>query len=123
MREQRGDVVNAAKGGWTRRWKRSKVDIRVRIRRWEEPEEATSVVRTYELSEGGMSVYASETLEIGAFMQVVIALPAAANPLRLRAVVRNRRGFRCGLEFVEPSAAEKYELARYLGTTERVTES
>ncbi len=93
--------MKSSKQGWTRRWKRFKVDIRVRIRRWEEPEDALSVVRTYEMSEGGMSVYASETLEIGTFLQVVFSLPAAAKPLRLRAVVRNRRGFRCGMEFVD----------------------
>ena len=90
-----------------RRWKRFKVDIRVRMRRWEEPEETASVVRTYELSEGGMSVYASETLEVGTVLQVEVALPGAAKPLRLRAVVRNRRGFRCGMEFVDLPAAEQ----------------
>ena len=67
-----------------RRWKRVKVDIRVRLRRWEEPEENSSVVRTYELSEGGMSVYASETLEIGTVLLVEMALPGAPKPLRLR---------------------------------------
>lgn len=115
--------MSAAKRSWTRKWTRFKIDIRARIRRWEEPEEAASVVRTYELSEGGMSVYASETLEIGTFLQVVLTLPGAANPLRMRAVVRNRRGFRCGLEFVDPPAAEKSELARYLGTTDGLRES
>jgi c-di-GMP-binding flagellar brake protein YcgR len=115
--------VNAAKRSWTRKWTRLKVDIRVKIRRWEEPEEASSVVRTYELSEGGMSVYASETLDIGTFLQVVLTLPGAARPLRFRAVVRNRRGFRCGLEFVDPPAAEKSELASFLAMLEGSGES
>jgi c-di-GMP-binding flagellar brake protein YcgR len=115
--------VNSSKQGWARRWTRLKVDIRVKIRRWEEPEDAMSVVRTYELSEGGMSIYASETLEIGTFLQVVFSLPAVASPLRLRAVVRNRRGFRCGLEFVDPPATERHELTRYLGATEGLIQS
>jgi c-di-GMP-binding flagellar brake protein YcgR len=115
--------VNAVEQSWPRRWTRAKVDIRVRIRRWEETEEAATVVRTYEMSEGGMCVYALEKLEIGTFLQVVFRLPAAAHPLRMRAVVRNRRGFRCGLEFVDPPAAKRFEIARYLGMTEGLIES
>jgi c-di-GMP-binding flagellar brake protein YcgR len=101
-----------------RRWKRVKVDIRVKVRRWEEPEEATSVVRTYELSEGGMSIYASESLEVGTFMSIEFSLPTTANPLHVRAVVRNRRGFRCGMEFVDISPAASQEVLRYLVATE-----
>jgi c-di-GMP-binding flagellar brake protein YcgR len=97
-----------------RRWKRVKVDIRVRLRGWEAPEEAVSVVRTYELSEGGMSVYASETLEQGTVLLVEMALPNTPRALRIKAVVKNRRGFRCGMEFVELPASERSELVRYI---------
>lgn len=105
-----------------RRWKRIKVDIRVRIRRWEEPEEAATVVRTYELSEGGMSVYASETLETGTVLLVEMTLPTAEKGLRLRAMVRNRRGFRCGMEFVGLPATARSEIVRYLTAEEGVVE-
>jgi c-di-GMP-binding flagellar brake protein YcgR len=111
-------IVDAPK----RRWKRVKVDIRVRLRRWEEPEENTAVVRTYELSEGGMSVYASETLEKGTVLLVEMALPGVPKPLRLRAVVKNRRGFRCGMEFVELPAGERSEIVRYLAAAEGVVD-
>jgi c-di-GMP-binding flagellar brake protein YcgR len=105
-----------------RRWKRIKVDVRVKIRRWEEPEDGASVVRTYELSEGGMSVYASESFEIGTVMLVEFSLPNASKAMRMRAVVRNRRGFRCGMQFVEVSAAERDEIVRYLAEMEGVLE-
>jgi c-di-GMP-binding flagellar brake protein YcgR len=97
-----------------RRWKREKVDIRVRLRRWEEAESAASVMRSSELSEGGMSVYAPDGLEVGTFVMVAFSLPPEEKVLRLRAVVRNRRGFRCGLQFIDPPAAERSEIARYL---------
>ena len=96
-----------------RRWKRYKVDIRVRIRRWDEPDENPSVVRTYEMSEGGMSVYASETLDVGTMIMVELSLPAEQRPLRLRAVVKNRRGFRCGMEYVELPEVDRAEISRY----------
>ncbi len=97
-----------------RKWKRFKVDVRVRIRRWEDPEHTAAVVRTYELSEGGMSVYASETLDVGTFLMTELSLPGATGQLRLRTVVRNRRGFRCGMEFVDPPPAARAEISRYL---------
>ncbi len=105
-----------------RRWKRVRVDVRVKLRRWEEPEEAAVVVRTFELSEGGMSVYASETLEIGTFLLAEFSVPSAEHDLRVRAVVRNRRGFRCGLEFVGLPEAVKAEILRYLGAIQGVVE-
>jgi c-di-GMP-binding flagellar brake protein YcgR len=108
--------------GPKRRWKRFKVDIRVRLRRWEDADDTASVVRTYEMSEGGMSVYASDALELGTFVLAEFSLAGTEKPLRLRAVVRNRRGFRCGLEFVELPAAVRLEILRYLGTVEGVIE-
>ncbi len=108
-------IVDAPK----RKWKRVKVDIRVRLRRWEEPEETATVVRTYELSEGGMSVYASETLEVGTAMLVgYYRYPVQPEALRIRAVVRNRRGFRCGMEFVDLPAEARSEILRYLAAAE-----
>lgn len=108
--------------GPVRRFKRSKVDIRARIRRLEEPDESSVVVRTYEMSEGGMSVYAPETWETGSQLIVEVSLPRSAETLRLRCVVRNRRGFRCGMEFVELKVAERAEIARYLSSLVDVIE-
>lgn len=105
-----------------RRWKRFKVDIRVKLRRMEEPEEEAFVVRTFELSEGGMSVYAAETLEMGAPLLVEMALSHGAEPMNIRAVVRNRRGFRCGMQFVDLSVADRHEIARYLSALADVIE-
>ena len=105
-----------------RKWKRVKVDIRVRLRRWEEKETAAAVMRSCELSEGGMSVYAPDGLEVGTFVMVAFSLPPEEKALRLRAVVRNRRGFRCGLQFVDPTEAERLEIARYLGSLANAAE-
>lgn len=69
----------------TRKWKRIKVDVRVRIRRVDEPESTTSVVRTYELSRSGMSVYASEALEVGAAtLRAVSSVASVPRPVRNR---------------------------------------
>jgi c-di-GMP-binding flagellar brake protein YcgR len=96
--------------------------MRVKLRRLEEPEDEAFVVRTFELSEGGMSVYASETLEPGTPLLVYLALSHGAEAMKIRAVVRNRRGFRCGVEFVELAMAERQEIVRYLNALADVIE-
>ncbi len=100
-----------------RKWKRVQVDVRVKL--WLDAEGAGSavVVRSYEMGPGGMSVYAPEQIELGAPVVVGFALSASAKALRFAAVVRNKRGFRYGLEFVGVSDAERVELARYLETS------
>ena len=97
-----------------RRYKRMKVDVRVKL--WLDPagEGSAMVVRSYEMGQGGMSVYAPEQIELSAPVVVGFALPASEKALRFSAVVRNKRGFRYGLEFVGVSDAERAELARYL---------
>ncbi len=106
----------------TRKWKRIKVDIRVRMRRWDEPEAESSVVRTYEISAGGMSVYAAEALSIGSMVRVELSLPALTEKFDITAVVRNRRGFRLGMEFVDLPETVKAEIQHYLATEEGVVE-
>ena len=97
-----------------RKWKRVKVDVRVKL--WLDPagEGSAVVVRSYEMGQGGMSVYAPEQLEVGRQVVVSFAVPKVDKALRFHAVVRNVRGFRFGLEFLKVSDAERAELARCL---------
>lgn len=106
----------------TRKWKRIKVDIRIKIRRWDQPETESFVVRTYELSVGGMSVYAAEALPLGTMVRVQLLLPALTEEFDITAVVRNRRGFRLGMEFVDLAERVKAEISRYLAAEEGVVE-
>jgi c-di-GMP-binding flagellar brake protein YcgR len=105
-----------------RKWKRIKVDIRVRIRRWDEPEAATVVVRTYELSRGGMSVYASETLQAGPLVWIDLSLATGTVKSGIKAVVRNRRGFRLGMEFVDLSESDGVAIENYIEAVEGLVE-
>lgn len=111
---QWGESMAASSNSATRKWKRIKVDIRVRMRRAEAAESESSVVRTYELSAGGMSVYATEALKLGTMVKAELSLPAVAERFDITAVVRNRRGFRLGMEFVELPENVKVEIERYL---------
>jgi c-di-GMP-binding flagellar brake protein YcgR len=87
-----------------------------------EPGKDPVVVRTFEMSEGGMSVYSAETLPLGTPLIVEASLAGGARPIKVPAVVRNVRGFRCGLEFPEIAEAERNEIARYLSALTDVIE-
>ena len=97
-----------------RRWQRFNIDVRVKVRRPEEPDTAAVVVRSHVMSEGGMCVYAPESLGIGTAVLVEFSLPGTPRELRLRAQIRNRCGFRCGMEFVERVAADRMVIRRFL---------
>jgi c-di-GMP-binding flagellar brake protein YcgR len=97
-----------------RKWRRSKIDVRVKVRCLEEPDNPVVVVRSYALSEGGMSVYAPGSLEVGTSVLVEFWLPGTARDLRLPAVIRNRCGFRRGMEFTELAVADRMLIRDYL---------
>jgi len=105
-----------------RKWKRVKVDIRVRIRRWDEPEAAPAVVRTYELSRGGTSVYASETLQVGTLVWIDLSSAVGTGESGIKAVVKNRRGFRLGMEFVDLSESDGVAIENCLAAVEGLVE-
>jgi hypothetical protein len=95
-----------------RKWQRFKIDVRVKIRRSKDPDNAV-VVRSDLLSEGGLSVYTPESLEIGASVLVEFSLPGTPK-LQLRALIRNRCGFRCGMEFMDVAPSDRTLIRRYL---------
>jgi hypothetical protein len=97
-----------------RKWQRFEIDIRVKVRRWEPPDNAVVVVRSCVMSEGGMSVYAPESLEIGTYVLVEFWLHGTSRELQLHAVIRNRCGFRSGMEFRGLTAADRMLIRRYL---------
>ncbi len=67
------------------------------------------------LSEGGLAAFLPVELVIGEALQLELSLPYATQPLRLRAVVRNRRSFTYGLEFSDITRAQRATIARTCG--------
>jgi c-di-GMP-binding flagellar brake protein YcgR len=106
----------------TRKHKRQKVDIRIKLRVVGAGDADVFTVRSFEMSEGGMSVYSSETLELGLHLIAEFELPEVTAPLKMEAVVRNQRGFRCGLEFVDLSDEDRSKILLYLETLPGVIE-
>lgn len=84
----------------SRRFRRYKLDVPVRL--VVQTDEKTRIIdgRGNELNEGGMAVQAGVELEVGDLVEVEFTPPYTGQPLRARAAVRNRQGYRYGLEFL-----------------------
>ena len=90
----------------TRRYRRYKLDVPVRV--IVHSEEKTRIIhgRGNELNEGGLAVNAGVELEVGDEVEVEFTPAYTHQPLRARATVKNRNGYRYGLGFLTETAVD-----------------
>ena len=83
-----------------RRWPRYKLEVPLRI--VAQKGGKTSIVqgRGNELNEGGMAVFAGVELSLEEEVAVEFTPPYSGQPIRVRAIVRNRTGYSYGVEFL-----------------------
>lgn len=84
----------------TRRWKRYKLDVPVRIIVHNRMKTKIVDGRGNELNEGGLCIAAGVELQIGDRVQVEFTPPYSGEPVRARADVKDRNGYSYGMEFV-----------------------
>jgi len=84
----------------TRRWKRYKLDVPVRIIVHNRMKTKIVDGRGNELNEGGLSIAAGVELQIGDRVQIEFTPPYSGEPVRARADVKDRNGYSYGMEFV-----------------------
>jgi hypothetical protein len=91
----------------TRRYRRFRLDVPVRI--IIHSEEKTRIIdgRGNELNEGGLAINAGVELEVGDEIEVEFTPAYTHQPLRARAAVRNRDGYRYGLEFLGETPTDR----------------
>jgi hypothetical protein len=94
-----------------RRYERVTVDISVRIIR----DSVVKLGRANDLSCTGMSVYAPAEYALGEIVHTEFTLPSSRMKLEIAAVIKNRIGFRYGLEFQELNSHQKAEITRVTG--------
>jgi c-di-GMP-binding flagellar brake protein YcgR len=95
----------------SRRYVRKPADFRVRLSYYHSGKTRQITVRTYELSLGGLSVYAADDLAINTSVTLTFTLPCDTESMRLVATVRNRNGFRYGIEFQPMSSLHRERLS------------
>jgi hypothetical protein len=99
-----------------RRWPRHKIDVPVQV----VTHGPTNVVifqgRGSELNCGGMSVFGTVELAIGAQIGVEFTPPGSAQSIRVRCFVRNRQRYNYGLEFVTENDSDYESVAQIEST-------
>jgi hypothetical protein len=83
-----------------RRWPRYKLDVPVRAIVRNALDAKIVDGRGTELNEGGMAVFAGLELKPGDQMEVEFTPPYSGQPIRVRCIVRNRKGYSYGVEFL-----------------------
>ena len=84
----------------TRRFRRYKLDVPVRVVVQTEDKVRIIDGRGNELNEGGLAVNAGVELDLDQRVDLEFTPPYSGQPIRARAVVRNRNGYRYGFEFL-----------------------
>jgi hypothetical protein len=93
----------------TRRWQRYKVEVRVKVKL---PNHGAIYGQGSDVSEGGMALFIPTELEAGQTINAELMLPYCQEKVSLRGVVRNRTGFRYGVEFSVLTDHEKVLIER-----------
>jgi PilZ domain len=93
-----------------RRYPRHKVDVRVRVTLPKPAEPPVIYGRGNELGQGGMAIFLNTELNIGDLIEIELPVLASSRPLRAKAEIRNRDGYRYGMQFMDLSPDEIKQL-------------
>jgi hypothetical protein len=91
----------------TRRYQRLKIDLPIRV--VVPMPDKTKIVeaRGNDVSDNGLAVFAGIELREGDNVFIEFTPPYSSKPVRVPATVRNRRGYKYGIEFEAESEAER----------------
>ena len=95
-----------------RRWPRYKIDVPVRAVIHKPDRTVIRDGRGMEMSTGGMRLLIGVELGLGEEIEVEFTPPYSGKPIRVRSEVRNRNGYRYGVELVPEGTKERSEVTR-----------
>ncbi len=99
-------------GRSARRWERHAVTIPVTVSLLVDGQRSKLRAQASDVSKGGLSLFTTREIAIGASLQLDFVLPYSSAPLMLRGVVRTRTGFNYGIEFINPSPEQQEIIER-----------
>jgi hypothetical protein len=95
-----------------RRWERHAVTIPISASLFLDGQPSKFRAQATDVSKGGLSMFTTRDIAIGAGLQVDFILPYSSTPLALRGVVRTRNGFNYGIEFLSPTPEQQEIIER-----------
>lgn len=106
------DTAKASSPGQKRRYPRYPMDARIQLSVFRNGSTLAIWGRTNEIGQDGIGATLTESLEIGEVVSMEFPIPVAPFQMRVRAIVRYARGFRCGFEFLILSEDLRQTLCR-----------
>jgi hypothetical protein len=99
-------------GAYLRRFPRFAVDARIQVRMFQAGEFRNCWGRSTELGQDGIGATLTGELEAGEIVSLDIPLPLGPYPLKVRAIVRYRKGLRYGFEFLTLNESQRGMISR-----------
>lgn len=98
-----------------RRWQRYRLNLPIRLIFSHDGTTKIMSGRGNDMSEGGVLVFAGMELKTGDEVAIEFTPPFSAGPVRARGVVRHRRGYNYGIEFIIDSKADQEQTEKLRG--------
>ena len=93
-------VLRLKQKGWRRRYPRHRANFPLKASALRDDAYLQIQGRCSDIGHGGMGTVLTEEVPPGEVLSLAFELPSASDPLALRAIVRYRKGFMHGLEFL-----------------------
>jgi hypothetical protein len=93
---------------------RYRVDLRIKVNYIRDGQPVFAFGQGSDVSEGGMAGYIPTELDLGEIVDLEVKLPYSRQPVKIKAAVRNRNGFRYGLEYMLIQPEDREQLIRSL---------
>ena len=90
-----------------RRWQRYRLNLPMRLITSNNGNTRITSGRATDISQGGLLVFAGIELKTGSEVFVEFTEPYSGEPIRARGLVRHRRGYNYGVEFLSETPAEQ----------------
>jgi PilZ domain len=107
----------AEQNGSGRRWNRYPISLSLRVRVPTPSGGEFMLAHGRDVSQGGMAVYVPVELEIGSTVLLELVFPELKEPIGLSASIRNRIGFKYGVEFENPTDEQREVILQNLRLT------
>jgi hypothetical protein len=98
-----------------RRWQRYRLSLPIRIIFTVDGTTKIMAGRGNDMSEGGVLVFAGMELKTGDEVLIEFTPPFAEGPVRVRGLVRHRRGYNYGLEFAVDTKEDQDHTEKFRG--------
>jgi len=118
MSSQPGTALKRALDRGRRRFPRYRAEFSVVVTLFSASDRQRLDAYSKDISQAGMGLLVAAEMTMGEVVSLAFSLPNSPNVWEIRAVLRHRRGYHYGFEFLSPSDQQNAALAGFLSSLE-----